>query len=43
MEDSDFSFKNPDYAWAEEDQQINPFVRIAVTVGLNEHLRANKL
>lgn len=35
--------KNPDYAWAEENQQINPFVQISLTAGLNEHLWASKL
>lgn len=35
--------KNPDYAWAEEDQQINPFVQITLTAELSKHLWANKL
>jgi hypothetical protein len=35
--------KNPDYAWAEEKQQINPYIQISLTAGLNEHLWANKL
>lgn len=35
--------KNPDYAWAESDQQINPFIKISLTTKLTDHLRANKL
>lgn len=35
--------KNPDYAWAEEDYQINPLIQISLTSKLNNHLRANKL
>ncbi len=35
--------KNPDYAWAEENQQINPFIKISLTAKLTDHLWANKL
>lgn len=35
--------KNPDYARAEDNQQINPYIRITLTAELSQHLRGNKL
>lgn len=35
--------KHPDYARAEEYQQIDPRIKIALTAKLSPHVRANKL
>ena len=35
--------KNPDYAWTENEQQINPYIKITLTAQLNKWISSNYL
>ena len=37
-----YPVKDPDLAWAEMNQQINPYIKISLTAWLSEHLSSNR-